>query len=146
MHDDGVLHAWLIFNLHTKMSFIFTRYVTWYLQIYNNSQGRKNNPCFQSNPILLTWRTRFFAHGDKFPSTLVSGLPATAPPLGFCPFHPFLTRQFTLHGLHRRPHQSRSSSSGTWLTICCVRISYGKRPTNPWVGGVLLGIHYPDIS
>ncbi len=35
-------------------------------------------------PHLLTWRTSFFACGDKCPSTLVSGLPATAPPLTPC--------------------------------------------------------------
>ncbi len=38
---------------------------------------------------LITWRASFFGRGDEYPSTLVSGLPATAPPLGFCPSHPF---------------------------------------------------------
>jgi hypothetical protein len=40
-------------------------------------------------PALLPWRASFFARGDEFPSTLVSGLPTTAPPLGFYPSHPF---------------------------------------------------------
>ncbi len=45
--------------------------------------------CWSNNPALLTWRASFFAHGDECPSTLVSGLPTTAPPLGFYPSHPF---------------------------------------------------------
>jgi hypothetical protein len=44
-HYDGELYAWFIFNLHTEVSFIFTGYLTRYLQIYNNSQENKN-PCF----------------------------------------------------------------------------------------------------
>jgi hypothetical protein len=28
-----------------------------------------------NNPALLTWRASFFARGDEYPSTLVSGLP-----------------------------------------------------------------------
>jgi hypothetical protein len=39
---------------------------------------------FNSNayfpPCLLSRRTNFFAHGGEYPSTLVSGLPTTAPP------------------------------------------------------------------
>ncbi len=42
-----------------------------------------------SNPALLTWRASFFAHGGEYPSTLVSGLPTTAAPIGFYPSHPF---------------------------------------------------------
>ncbi len=61
-------------------------------------------------PTLLTWRASFSARGDESPSTLVSGLVTTAPPLGFYPFQPFLTPQFTLHCLHR---QHQQSSSGT---------------------------------
>ncbi len=40
-------------------------------------------------PALLTWRTSFFARGDEYPSTVVSGLPTTAPPPLLCPSHPF---------------------------------------------------------
>ncbi len=29
----------------------------------------------RNNPALLTWRASFFARGDEYPSTLVSGLP-----------------------------------------------------------------------
>jgi hypothetical protein len=50
MYDDGVLHTWFIFNLHTEVSFIFTGYVTQFLQTYINSQ-RKRNPCY--NKITL---------------------------------------------------------------------------------------------
>ncbi len=48
-------------------------------------------------PALLTWRASFFARGDEYPSTLVSGLPTTAHPLAFTPLilsHP--TVQITL--------------------------------------------------
>jgi hypothetical protein len=40
-------------------------------------------------PHLITWRNSFFARGDECPSTLVSGLPTTAPPLAL-PSHPFI--------------------------------------------------------
>jgi hypothetical protein len=63
------------------------------------------------NPALLTWRTSFFAHGDKYPSNLVSGLPTTAPPIAL-PLSPFHTPQFKIHYLHRRHQQAQSSSSG----------------------------------
>jgi hypothetical protein len=43
----------------------------------------------QNNPAFLTWRASFFARGDEYPSTLVSCLSTTAPPLGFYPSHPF---------------------------------------------------------
>ncbi len=61
---------------------------------------------------LLTWRTSFFAHGDENPSTLVCGLPTTAPTLAL-PLSPFHSPQFKLHYLHRWHQQSRSSSSRT---------------------------------
>jgi hypothetical protein len=70
-------------------------------------------PCISmGNPALLTWRTSFFARGDEYPSTLVSGLPTTAPPLAL-PLSPFHTPQFKLHYLQRRHQQSRSSLSLT---------------------------------
>jgi hypothetical protein len=60
-----------------------------------------STPCISiDNPALLTWRTSFFAHDDKYPSTFVSGLPTTAPPLAL-PLSPFHTPQFKLHYLHR---------------------------------------------
>jgi hypothetical protein len=48
-------------------------------------------PCInnKATPLYLLERASFFACGDKYPSTLVSGLPTTAPPLGFYPSHPF---------------------------------------------------------
>jgi hypothetical protein len=60
---------------------------------------------------------QFLACGDESPSTLVSCLVTTAPPFGFCPFHPFPTPQPTLHYWQRWRQQSRSSSSGTVITI-----------------------------
>ncbi len=78
--------------------------------------NKKKKPCLIKGPILLTWRASFFAHGDKFPSTLVSGLPTNAPPLGFYHFHPFFTPQFSLHifiYICRQHQQSRLSSSKT---------------------------------
>jgi hypothetical protein len=38
------------------------------------------NPLLPTNSCLLTWRTNFFACGGEYPSSLVSGLPTTAPP------------------------------------------------------------------
>jgi hypothetical protein len=45
---------------------------------------------------LLTWRTNFFACGGKYPSTLVPGLPTTAPPFGSSPTLSHPTVQVTL--------------------------------------------------
>ncbi len=56
------------------------------------------------NLALLTWRTSFFAHGDEYPSSLVSGQPTTAPPFA-SPLSPFCTPQFKLHYLHRGHQQ-----------------------------------------
>jgi hypothetical protein len=83
---------------------IFTRYTTFPSNL---------TPCIsKGNPAFLTWRTSFFARGDKYPSTLVSSLPTTVLPLAL-PLSPFHTPQFNLHYLHRRHQQSWSSSSGT---------------------------------
>jgi hypothetical protein len=65
MHAGDVFHAWFIFNLHTKISL--------YLQVMHWD----------------IYRASFFARGDEYLSALVSGLPTTAPPLGFYPSHPF---------------------------------------------------------
>ncbi len=55
------------------------------------SNFHQNQPLASTTnyPALLTWRASFFARGDEYPSTLVSGLPTTVPPLGFYPSHPF---------------------------------------------------------
>jgi hypothetical protein len=69
-----------------KITCIYKSYIAIYIQMYNSPLG-KITPC--ANKItLLTMRASFFARGDKFPSTLVSGLPTTAPPLGFQPSQP----------------------------------------------------------
>jgi hypothetical protein len=82
--------------------------------MYTDFQG-KNNPCFNKVTPQYFLGEPAFAHGDESPSTLVSGLVTTAPPLGFFRFHPFLTPQFTLHHLYRQPQQSRPSWSGTMI-------------------------------
>ncbi len=64
------------------------------------------------HPTFLTWRTSFFARGAEYPSTLVSGLPKTAPPFAL-PLSQFHAPKFKLHYLHRRHQLSRSSLSGT---------------------------------
>ncbi len=46
---------------------------------------------------VLTWRTNFFAHGVKYPSTLVTGLPTTAPPFASSTTLSHPTVQFTLY-------------------------------------------------
>ncbi len=76
--DEDALHARFIFNLHTRISFIFTQCtVNRYL---HNIQTFVNQTSCQ-----------FLAYGGEFPSTLVPCLVATAPPFDSRPFHPFLT-------------------------------------------------------
>jgi hypothetical protein len=83
---------------------LFTRHTTFLPNL---------TPCISiGNPVLLTWRTSFFARGDEYLSTLFSGLPTTAPPLAL-PLSPFHTPQFKLYYLHRQYQQSQMSSSGT---------------------------------
>ncbi len=47
-------------------------------------------------PCLLTWRTSFFACGGEYPSTLVPGLPTTAPPFASPPTLSHPTDQVTI--------------------------------------------------
>jgi hypothetical protein len=108
-HDDGVLHAWFIFNLHAKITFVFTQNTdTWYS---HNVQQFYHNPC-KTIRIHTYWEGQLLACGDKFPSTLVPSLVTTAPPFSF---HPFPTPQPTSHYLQGRHQQSRSSLSGTLI-------------------------------
>jgi hypothetical protein len=82
--------------------------------IFTNIQQISIEKTLPPGKSLFTYlENQFFAHGDEFQSTLVSGLLTTAPSLGFYPFHPFLIPQFTLHYLHRRHQQSQPSWSGT---------------------------------
>jgi hypothetical protein len=100
MHVARESHAWFTFNLNTKISF--------YLQIVHCNIYTIYNVSIQSdplhlklnNPILLTW------NGDEGPSTLVSGLLTTAPPLAL-PLSPYHTLQFKLRYLHRRHQKHR---------------------------------------
>jgi hypothetical protein len=112
MHNEDVLHAWFIFNLHTKISYVFTRHGSWYLHNVTSNLSSKSRASMK-NPRFTYLEGQFLVCGNVFPCTLVPSLVTTAPPLGFYHFHPFLTIQFTLHYLHRRHQQSRSSSSGT---------------------------------
>jgi hypothetical protein len=110
MHVACESHTWFIFYLNTKYHYIYRSYIAIFTKytIYNTSSP--------SDPALLTWRTSFFADGDEYPSTLVSGLPTTAPPLAL-PLSPFHTPQFKLHYLHRRHQQSRLTLSGTDMSF-----------------------------
>ncbi len=65
------------------------------------------------NPCFTYFDGQLSACDDKFPFTLAPCMVTTAPSLGFYPFHPFLTPQFTLHYIHRRHQQSRPSLSRT---------------------------------
>ncbi len=67
------------------------------------------NPYLLGGPVSCLW--------GWIPIHLVPCLVATAPPFGFCPFHPFPTPQPTLHYFQRRHQQSYSSSSGTLMLI-----------------------------
>jgi hypothetical protein len=110
MHDDDVLHTWFIFNLHTKISSVFTWHASWYL---HNVQP---TPCINKESCFTYLEGQLLARGDEFPSIPVT----TAPPLGF---YPFSTQQFILHYLHRRHQQSRLSSSWT-LTMSIAASNY----------------------
>ncbi len=84
MHVAHASYSWFIFNLKTEIS-LYLQII--YYNIYTTYIASPNpTPCFI--PYLLTWRTSFFAYGDEYPSTIVSGLPTTAPPLCL-PSHPF---------------------------------------------------------
>ncbi len=54
------------------------------------------NPLPPAIPCLLTWRTNFFASGGEYPSTLVPGLPTTAPPFASSPTLSHPTDQVTI--------------------------------------------------
>ncbi len=60
MHDDGVLHAWFIFNLHTKVSFVFTQHTdlnihTIYKQFYQTPCKTIRNPYLLGGPASCSW-------------------------------------------------------------------------------------------
>jgi hypothetical protein len=82
-----------VFLTGTQKSHYIMDYILQYLHIMKCFT--QPNPLLPTIPCLLTWRISFFAHGDEYPSTLVSGLP-TAPPFASPPtlLHP--TVQVTL--------------------------------------------------
>jgi hypothetical protein len=79
MHDDGVLHTWFIFNLHTEILFVIAHHTA----IYNshNILVTLSKPLQNRKEPLLTWRASFVLW--------VPYLVTTAPPLAFAPFTPF---------------------------------------------------------
>jgi hypothetical protein len=88
-HDDNALHAWFIFNLHTRILFIFAQ-CTVNQYLHNIQTAVNQTPCKKiRNPTYL--EGQFLAYGGEFPSTLVPCLVATAPAFDSCPFHPFPT-------------------------------------------------------
>jgi hypothetical protein len=119
MHDDGVLHAWFIFNQHTEISFVFTQTQIFNIhKIYSNSikplEKWKRNPYLLGGPASCSW-WRIPIH----PGPLSSNNYST---LGSCPIHPFPTPQPTLHHLQGRHQQSRSSLSGTLSSLKSIPI------------------------
>jgi hypothetical protein len=73
-----------------------------YLGIYTiDEQFSAKAPCINKNPRFTYLEGQLLARGDEFPSTLVPSPVATVQPLGFYPFHYFLTPQVTFHYLHR---------------------------------------------
>jgi hypothetical protein len=82
---DNLTHG--LFLTRTQKSHLFTDHTLQYLHDIQHFHPIWPLHFKKDNPALLTWRIRFFAHGDECPSTLVSGLPTTVPPLAF-PSHP----------------------------------------------------------
>ncbi len=111
MLDDGVLHAWFIFNLHTEISFVFTQHTNNQYShnvqpiLSHTLQKTIENPHLLRGPASCSWWQIPFHPGP------LSG--NNCPTLGFCPFHPFPTPQPILHYLKEQHQQSQSSSSET---------------------------------
>jgi hypothetical protein len=85
-----LVNAWFILTCTQKSRYIYKSCITIFTEC--TAISIRTNPLHrqQSKPALLTSRASFFACGDEFPSTLVSSLPTTAPPLCFYPSHPFI--------------------------------------------------------
>jgi hypothetical protein len=111
MHDACESHAWFIFTSTQKSHYIYRSFIAVFTS-YTTFPPNLTPCILMSSPALLTWRTSFFARGDEYQSTLVSGLPTIAPPLAL-PLSPFHTPQFKLHYIHTRHQQTQSSSTGT---------------------------------
>ncbi len=86
-------HAWFIFNLKPEIS-SFIDYMLQYLHVV--LMPHSTQPLAYHYPVLLTWRTNFVARDGDYPSTLVSGLPTTAPPFASPPTLSRSTVQVTL--------------------------------------------------
>jgi hypothetical protein len=77
MHVAHASHTWFIFNLNTEshhLQIIYTIFTCYFNGSFDPA------PCLALPPCLLTWRAKFFARDGKYLSTLVPGLPTTAPP------------------------------------------------------------------
>jgi hypothetical protein len=97
MHDDGVLHAWFIFNQHTEISFVFTQ--TQIFNIFTKYTAILSNPLRNEKGTPTYLEVQLLARGDEFPSTLVPCLVTTTPPLALAPFTPFppLSPHYTIY-------------------------------------------------
>ncbi len=83
-----------LFLTWTQRFYYIVDYILQYL--HDNRCLIQPNPLLPTNPCLLTWRTNFFARGVEYPSTLVPGLPTTAPTFASPPTLSHPTVQVTL--------------------------------------------------
>ncbi len=96
MHVAWESHAWFIFNLNTK---IFYRQIIHCNYLHNKQHFFATCPLHLklNNPAYLLGEPASLLVVTPIPSTLVSGLPTTAPPLDFAPLTlSHLTVQVTL--------------------------------------------------
>jgi hypothetical protein len=98
-HDDGVLHAWFIFNLNTNLIYICTVYRCLIFTQYASNLFQA--PCKNNKEPHTYLEGQLLARGDEFPTTLAPSLVTIAPPFSLHPFHPLPTPKPTLHCLQR---------------------------------------------
>jgi hypothetical protein len=112
MHNDAALQVWFIFNLHKRISFIFTRsqlidiYTNYRQSLLNPLQIIKN-PNLLGRPVSCSW-WKIPIHSGPLPGSY-------CPTLWLLPLSPLphpLSPHYTTNN-DRWHQQSRSSSSGT---------------------------------
>jgi hypothetical protein len=112
MHDSDVLRTWFFFNVHTRISLIFTQ-CTIKLISERCTGNRWLNPFAEIQRTPLTWRVSILLMVAN-PHPLWSLVSLQRPhPLTLHPFP--LTPSAPLHYIQWRHQQSRSSLSGTML-------------------------------